>query len=355
MNKKCLIFFTIGIGDSLMVTPVLNKIKSLDGYEFHALTISPQIKEIMENSGCFKRVYLINFLKDKLTSSFSLLCAVEKEKYDLSILVYPSNHYKYRIVHFLTGSKKRYGISYGTKNFPDLEFLSGKLIKEDRSLHAIEQNFRLFETALNIKLERDHKMTLNISDTDRKIADGFVSSHSLNGKTLIGIHPGSDLFKNMEKKRWDPVKYSALMKSYSDNDKVHFLIFGSKPENLLMDAIHSGSSANSTAVKNTPFFHSAAIIEKCGLFICGDTGLMHTAAALNVPVIAIFGPTSSVYAGPLNEGSAVIKKDYACIPCFEYSRTPLKCVQQDQYKCIKDISVEDVKTVLDSKLKEQEK
>ena len=354
MKKKCLIFFTIGIGDSLMATPVLEKIRGISGYEFDALTISGQISDIMHNTGIFSSIHFLNFQKDSPAECLSLIREIRKVNYDISILVFPSNHYKYRIVHFLTGAKKRFGISYVDKNFPDLAFLSGKLIREDRSLHVIEQNFRLFESALNIKLERSYRMTLGLIENDRRIAGSFIAENGLEGKILVGLHPGSDVLKNLENKRWDAEKYIDLIRSYSGSKNIHFLLFGGKSEIELNEKISSSSKVNSTVVKNVPFFQTAALIEKCRVFISADTGLMHAACALDVPVIALFGPTSSVYAKPLNKGSEVVKKDYPCSPCFEYSRTPLICTQKEQYKCMKNIPVNEVKEILDKKLTIQE-
>ncbi|HAQ62519.1 TPA: hypothetical protein DCR49_11090 [Candidatus Delongbacteria bacterium] len=350
MKKKCLIFFTIGIGDSLMVTPVIERLKSSPDMKFDALTLSGPVSDIMQNSGNFGKVHFLNFQKEGLMECLKVIDDVRKEKYNISILVFPSNHYKYRIVHFLTGARKRFAISYLDKNFPNLAFLSGRLLKEDRSLHAIEQNFRLFEFALKTKLERTYRMSINLNETDRQTAESFIAGKGLENKILVGLHPGSDILKNMINKRWSAEKYIALIKSYSGNDKIHFLIFGGRSENSLNEEIRSSSPDNSTVVKNVPFFQSAALIEKCSFFICADTGLMHTASALNVPVISIFGPTSSVYSKPLNEGSVFLKKDYPCSPCFEYSRTPLFCDQEEQYKCIKNITVNDVKEILDKKL-----
>jgi len=232
--------------------------------------------------------------------------------------------------------------------------MSGKLLKQDSSIHAIEQNFRLFEHALNTKIERTDRMKINLGDRDRKMAGDFIRDNNLEGKTLVGVHPGSDLFKNMEKKRWGFSKYCDLIQGYTENKDIHFLLFGGKQEKELNEEIYSCSKSNTTVVKNTLFFQSAALIERCKVFICGDTGLMHTASALNVPVIAIFGPTNSVYTCPLNPGSVVVKKDYPCIPCYEYSRTPLYCDQEKQYKCMEDISLNEVKEILDKKLTIQE-
>lgn len=350
LKSKCLIFFTIGIGDSLMVTPVIERISRFDDIEIDALTISPQVMDIMKNSEKFNEVHHIPFLKNSIRENFDQLMEVRRKKYDISILVFPSNHFKYHLVHFFIGAKKKFGMSYTEKNFPDLSFLSGKLLKEDRTLHAIEQNFRLFEFALERKIERSEKMNINLIGRDRELADDFIEQNSLQGKTLVGLHPGSDTFKNMIKKRWGAEKYGHLMKAFKEDSRIHFLLFGGRDERDLNTDIGLISSENSTVVKGYHFFHSAAIIERCSVFICGDTGLMHTASALNVPVIAIFGPTSPVYTKPLNNGSIVIKKDHDCIPCYEYSRTPLFCDQDRPYKCLEDISVDDIRKELESKL-----
>ncbi|MBU4486798.1 MAG: glycosyltransferase family 9 protein, partial [Candidatus Delongbacteria bacterium] len=302
------------------------------------------------NSNNFRNVHIIKFLKNDFFENMKLLREIMKEKYDISILVFPSNHFKYHLVHFFIGAKKRFGISYIDSNFPNLSFLSGKLLKEDRTLHAIEQNFRLFEFALKTKIERSNKMRINLIDKDRELADDFIKENSLCGKIFVGFHPGSDIFKNMEKKRWSSSKYGELMKRYSGNKNIRFLLFGGKSERQLNEEISSISPDNSSVVKAIHFFHSAAIIERCSVFVCGDTGLMHTASALDVPAVAIFGPTNSTYTKPLNEGSEVVKRDYPCIPCYEYSRTPLSCGQDDQYKCLQNISVDEIKDILDKKL-----
>ena len=69
---------------------------------------------------------------------------------------------------------------------------------------------------------------------------------------------------------------------------------------------------------------------------------MHTAAALQVPSVNIFGPTNSIYTEPYKAEHIVVKKDHDCIPCYEYSRIPLICTQEEKYKCLNDISVEEI-------------
>ncbi|PKL91556.1 MAG: lipopolysaccharide heptosyltransferase II [Candidatus Goldiibacteriota bacterium HGW-Goldbacteria-1] len=76
---------------------------------------------------------------------------------------------------------------------------------------------------------------------------------------------------------------------------------------------------------------------KNGLFFAGnDSGLMHIADGLNVPLLAIFGSTSYQWTGPLSEKSRVISSDIDCSPCFE------KQCRYGHYDCLKKIKVSDV-------------
>jgi ADP-heptose:LPS heptosyltransferase len=67
---------------------------------------------------------------------------------------------------------------------------------------------------------------------------------------------------------------------------------------------------------------------------------MHIAAALNVPVFAIFGPTDPSRTGPYGKGHTIIREDIRCSPCFRKS-----C---DEMKCMKDLSVEKVYGIIKS-------
>ncbi|NOR45831.1 MAG: hypothetical protein GQ534_09625, partial [Candidatus Delongbacteria bacterium] len=315
MKKRCLIFFTVGIGDSLMVTPVLESLKPFtDEFEFDALVMSSPIKDILSGNELFSKIHFIDFLNAGSLKSFGEILKLRKEKYDRSILVFPSNHFKYQIVHFLLGAKERYSFEYQEKTFPNLYFLSQNRIKEDRNIHAVENNYKLFEFAINKKLNRKAKMKIILSKKTLAFADNFISDNKLENKTIIGIHAGSDVMKNMINKRWPADKYGTLAKKFPAK-KFHILIFGGKSEYELNDKIHSISPKNSTVVKGTNFIKSCSLINKCKCFISGDTGLMHTATALQVPSVNIFGPTNSIYTEPYKAEHIVIKKDHDCIPC----------------------------------------
>ena len=97
---------------------------------------------------------------------------------------------------------------------------------------------------------------------------------------------------------------------------------------------HSKGNAVSIAGK-TGLKELLAVIKGARYFICNDTGPMHMAAALNIPVFAIFGPANPVRTGPHGTLHTVLQKELACSPC--YRQTP--CAN---YRCMEEMRVSDV-------------
>jgi heptosyltransferase-2 len=60
-----------------------------------------------------------------------------------------------------------------------------------------------------------------------------------------------------------------------------------------------------------------ALIERCDAFVTNDSGLMHVAAALNTPLVAIFASTNPVATGPYSETSRVVRAPVDCSPCLK--------------------------------------
>jgi ADP-heptose:LPS heptosyltransferase len=80
-----------------------------------------------------------------------------------------------------------------------------------------------------------------------------------------------------------------------------------------------------------------ALCEGAKLFVGGDTGPMHFAAAVGTPIVAIFGPTSSDRNGPFRREDVVVERRLACRPCYERAKCPLV-----HWECMTHITVDHV-------------
>ena len=112
----------------------------------------------------------------------------------------------------------------------------------------------------------------------------------------------------------------------------------------LADEIYalSGGRAVSLAGK-TSLKELAAVIRRAKFLVTADSGPMHIAAALNVPVLAVFGPTSPARTGPYGKMHTIIRSDLPCSPC--YRRKPC-----EDWKCMSGITAESVLNVIMTKM-----
>ena len=82
-----------------------------------------------------------------------------------------------------------------------------------------------------------------------------------------------------------------------------------------------------------------AVISKASFMISNDTGPQHIAAALNIPVFAIFGPANPVCTGPYGSLHTVIQKKISCSPCYRWK----PC---SHWRCMQEISVDEVEEII---------
>ena len=78
-----------------------------------------------------------------------------------------------------------------------------------------------------------------------------------------------------------------------------------------------------------------ALIAECDAFVTNDSGLMHVGAAVQTPLVAIFGSTDHIATGPYSKKAVVVRKEMACQPCLKPECT-------SDFRCMMDIEVEDV-------------
>lgn len=88
----------------------------------------------------------------------------------------------------------------------------------------------------------------------------------------------------------------------------------------------SGGKALNLAGK-TDLRELVEIIRGARLVISNDSGPMHVAAGLNVPVVAVFGPTSPAKTGPYGSMHIIIKSAVSCSPCFRKRCGDIKCMR----------------------------
>ncbi|HTR43821.1 MAG TPA: lipopolysaccharide heptosyltransferase II [Pseudomonadales bacterium] len=136
---------------------------------------------------------------------------------------------------------------------------------------------------------------------------------------IFGLNPGAEYGPA---KRWPVEKFIAAAKEIQQRTNCTWILFGGKSDAAITAQIQS-ALGNGAAVHNlagkTSLRELMALMNLCRVFLTNDTGPMHVAAALGVPVVAIFGSTSPELTGPLSSGDlhhSILTSDAPCSPCF---------------------------------------
>jgi len=140
--------------------------------------------------------------------------------------------------------------------------------------------------------------------------------------------------------RWQAEKFGRLAAGLN----LPSVIISSAAEAGIAKEVVANSNGKAVSVAGRTSLKSlSALIAKASFFVCNDTGPMHIAAALNVPVFAVFGPANPVRTGPCGTIHTIIRKDMDCAPCYAKKPCP-------NFRCMNELSVEDVFRVIDQKV-----
>lgn len=170
----------------------------------------------------------------------------------------------------------------------------------------------------------------------RKFLEKFVPP----GGRLIGINPGAAYGSA---KCWLPERFRALTERLLEDERTVILYFGDQAGASLAARICAElpprvmNLAGKTSIRQL-----IALIASCHAFLTNDSGPMHMAAALKVPLVALFGSTSPVATGPYG-GGKVLQKQVSCAPCY-------KRVCPIDFRCMRGITVDQVYAALMEKL-----
>jgi heptosyltransferase-2 len=342
---RILIIALSGIGDALMFTPSLYKLnEEMPSADIDVLVMYNGVKDIYEKLPEVSRVLYFDFLSNSKLKSLLFVLKL-RHKYDISINVYPSNRKEYNFISWLIDARQRAAIKYLRKDFSNLGFLNNIRLLENDELHNVEENILICEKITGQKTNELSPLQLNLRSDDLDYAAEFLKDKSINKNDLvIGFHPGCSSLKNHSKRRWNPDNFAELGKRLINNYNAKILLFGGGEEEILKDQILAKiNSPDARSVNSFGLTKTAAVINRCNLFITNDSSLMHVASALKLNVLALIGPTNQKYIYPWHTNYKIATLNLECSPCFYYSPKPLTCYREDvKYKCITELTVDKV-------------
>lgn len=157
------------------------------------------------------------------------------------------------------------------------------------------------------------------------------------GETLVGLVPGTV----WPTKKWPPDHFVELARRTSALSGVRVLILGG-PDEKAEGELFAGIEGVVNLAGRTTLAQLPALLEACRVVVAGDTGPLHAAMALGVPVVALFGPTDERQF-EFETPDICLTEDCACRPCSPHGSR--RC-PEGTWRCMPDISVERVEAMV---------
>jgi len=326
---KIVVFRLSSIGDIVLTSALIRCLKIKYPNAKIDFVIKKQFRQLVEFNPNISKIYTIDTSKG-FSDLQDLRKVLSLEKYDVFIDIH--KNIRSLFIKTTIGSKK-------TLTFKKYVFrrtiLTSFKIDSYKKVTPIYQRF--VEAAKKINVEFDGKTTeLFISKKiEDKIKEQLKTRQLLDEKPYVLLCPGAS-FKN---KQWLPERFVQLANKLIENDNVNIVLSGGKLEedNCRYIVQETNGLSHDFSVKLS-ILESAVLAKYAKVVVANDTGMLHIAEALNVPVVGIYGPTARQFGYfPILEKSQVVEIELPCRPCTKMGAN--SCPQK-HWKCMKNISTE---------------
>jgi heptosyltransferase-2 len=331
--KKIMVRATNWIGDAVMSLPAIEALHARFPDSEIVLISKPWVSEIYLNHPAVSRqiVYDAEGEHRGARGFWKLVRKLRSERFDAAILL--QNAFQAAWMAWRARIPLRIGYARDGRS----SLLSEAVEVPPPAAYGHQAYYYLqllFRSGIIERPKTLQEVRLHLAESEQRWAVKQLQTVGLGGRRfLVGVSPGASFG---EAKRWLPDRYASLADRLIDALGADVVIFGSPAERPLAEAV-------ARAMKHTPVLVAGettlrefmALMAKCHLVITNDSGPMHVAAALGLPLLAIFGSTDERATGPVGLRARIIKHRVECSPCG-LRECPI------DFRCMNGISVDDV-------------
>lgn len=318
------------LGDVVMLTPFLKNLRLHYPKAHIAVLANPRGIPILEEQGLVDEIIAINvpwaqhlsrwkkYFSRWWGEYFRCVARLRARQFDLGFTVRADIRDNFLL--WLSNVRRRvgYGYAYGGSLLTDV-------VEPDLGRpHYADRWLRLLEHLKKPVLDRQPE--LKLARAQRVFAKKFLEEMGLgDGEMVIGFHPGA----RNEVRQWGQERFLEVARRLKRLFPVKILWF--------RDPGTPEPAGDGEFIQVAlPLKEFLAVLAECKLVVCNDTGPMHMASGLGVPVVAIFGPGMTDWWGPRSAGSRVVAHGGVwCRPCYDY------CLFDQPY-CLRVVTVDSV-------------
>jgi len=337
--KKILIIRFSSIGDIVLTTPLIRAIRNTYPGAVIDFVVKEQFVDLLRMNQYIDTILSYD-PEAGIKGLWELIRIIRKEKYDLLLDI----HKNPRSIFLRSLSKADRVLTYNkdTINRILLVWFKMNLLRDSQPVYL-----RYFQALNPLKIIPDDKgADLHVPDEVMKYVFHALRNAGIrSSQKIIVLCPGAG-FSN---KRWLPEGFAAVGNFCAQNHNAVVVLLGSAQDVEICEKVELLMKKRALNFSGKfSLLESAGVIRHSSLVVTNDTGLMHIAQSQRRPVLAIFGPTVREFGYfPFPDKSFVIEKKLPCRPCTKIglNRCPKK-----HFRCMRDISVEEVVQAADQLL-----
>ncbi len=330
--RKILIRANNWIGDVVMSTPFLHCVRSAFPQAHIAVLAKPWVIPVLSSNPHIDEIVKFDSkgIHKGSRGILRLSRALKSDRFQAAILL--QRAFQAALIAYLA----RVPIRAGYRTDARSSLLTHPVTPpRDNLLHRVEHNLYLL-SQLGIEASKKDLVLRVTRESVKQATERLEQLGIMPGHMLVGMSPGAT---NGTLKQWLPERFARVAADLVNRYGAKVMIFGAAHESQLGASVVAEASASGiyNLAGLTSLEEAIALIAHCGLFVSNDAGLMHVAAALHVPVVAIFGPSDHRVTAPWCTKKVVVRKEgLPCSPCLKKDTCPY------DHRCMKDINADEV-------------
>lgn len=241
---------------------------------------------------------------------YSFLKYLRSQNFDLALDF--QGLFKSAVLARISGAGRRIGMSrYDRRERWSGVFLNEFCRQTTQKRHIIEKNLALL-SSVDITHENQ---PLNFHIHAEPEAEQYVENElkKLELREFVLVNPGGGWVTKL----WDVDRFAQLIDCMYNDLHIPALVLWGPGEKHLADKIIRKCISPAMVSFSTNLSELVAVIQKARLMVSGDSGPLHLASAMGVPVVGLYGPTDPKRNGPWNPHDAACTINYECSPCYQ--------------------------------------
>ncbi len=306
--KNVLVILLSNIGDVIVTFPVLDVLRGECPQAKLSVVVGPKGRALFEGNHSIHRVFIFD-KHQSVPKTLDLLKKLRREQYDLVIDL------RNTAFPFFMRTRRR----------------TSPFMRNSNTMHMRLRHLQRLQSVLEFNKSDYPKVSLHIPEKDKEYVRGLIKDEIKDSQYIVICPSAAD-----RRKRWSEEGFAELCDRLVAAFPMKVVLVGEGEGQGVVDRIVE--KMKQPAVKlngRTTLLQLAELLRLSSLAIVNDSGPMHLASYLDVPVMTLFGPTDPTTAAPWGKVNYFIKKDTLCAAC---RRPGLNL----PHECMKAITAEEV-------------